>query len=295
MADIFQSPKHFVAFYSYERSVEYPNGHRNVYFIERGNKIMTISGFEQAGVEGANPLYWYLRQNKGLTVSHTSGRTSGTDWRDNDAEIEPLVEIFQGMRDTYEYVGAPRPKRLWSDFLYVSKPIPRASSDERAPRFRGKGFVWEALAKGIKFGFISSSDHLSCHLSYACIIAEKLELESLFEAMKARRTYAATDNIILDVRFEGSDGEHLMGEKFTSNEPVKIKAIIIGTDIIKQIDIIKNNSFVYTIQPNKFDVDFEYVDSEIQSGESYYYLRVIQKNGEMAWGSPVWVTFSKGK
>ena len=32
----------------------------------------------------------------------------GTDWRDNDPDAEPVVEIYQGMRQNYEMPEAPR-------------------------------------------------------------------------------------------------------------------------------------------------------------------------------------------
>ena len=44
-----------------------------------------------------------------IAISHTSGTDSmGTDWRDNDPGIEPVVEIYQGARNSYETLGAPR-------------------------------------------------------------------------------------------------------------------------------------------------------------------------------------------
>src|SRR5207247_10183810 len=63
---------------------------------------------EEAGTEGAARLYAYLRQSGGLAMSHTSATLMGTDWRDNDAQLEPLVEIYQGDRTSAEYEGAPR-------------------------------------------------------------------------------------------------------------------------------------------------------------------------------------------
>ena len=290
VADLFQIKGSFVAFYGYERSVEYPNGHRNIFFVKRGVPILPISQGETLAWEGAERLFWYLRRNNGFSIPHTTGRTSGTDWRDNDPKVENLVEIYQGMRDTYEYPGAPRPKRLWTQFLDPSKRIPRASSSEASSSFRRSGFVWNALAKGYKLGFIASSDHISTHISYAFLIAEKLTPESLLEAVRARRAYAGTDNIILDVRFIGSEGEHLMGEEFVSTTPVRIKAKIYGTDVLQQVNVIKNNELVHTIQANQSSLEFEFVDPKMMPGESYYYVRVIQKNGEMAWGSPAWVT-----
>jgi hypothetical protein len=151
--------------------------------------------------------------------------------------------------------------------------------------------VSNALAKGLKLGFTASSDHISAHISYACILAEELSPEGLFEAIKARRTYAATDNIILSVVFAGSDGEHLMGEKFSSRDPIRIRATIHGTDVIQQIDIIKNGKSTYTTHSNFSQVEFEFTDEKTAPGDNYYYVRVIQKNGQMAWGSPAWVTY----
>ncbi len=52
-------------------------------------------------------LYEEVRRSGGITIPHTSATGMGTDWSDNDPEIEPLVEIFQGDRYSYEQPGAP--------------------------------------------------------------------------------------------------------------------------------------------------------------------------------------------
>ena len=43
--------------------------------------------------------------------------------------------------------------------------------------------------------------------------------------------------------------------------------------------------------PDQKRVEFQYADNASALGESYYYLRVIQEDGEMAWGSPSWVDY----
>ena len=112
-----------------------------------------------------------------------------TDWRDNDPQVEHLVEIYQGLRDTYEHPGAPRLKTL-----------------EPAPEGWKPGHVWNALRKGYRLGFIASSDHFS-----------------------------------------------------TQQERV----------------------------------DFKFLEgANLGSETSYYYLRVLQQDGELAWASPVWVDYS---
>ena len=80
-----------------------------------------------------------------MTVSwrRTPARTGmGTDWRDNDPRIEPVVEIYQGDRQNYERPDAPR-----SD-----------SAKDSIGGWRPKGFVNLALEKGYVMGFEASSD-----------------------------------------------------------------------------------------------------------------------------------------
>jgi hypothetical protein len=55
-------------------------------------------------------------------------------------------------------------------------------------------------------------------------------------------------------------------------------------------DIIKNNRYVYTVEPGKPESDFTFTDSEAATGEAYYYVRVLQYDGQVAWSSQIWVT-----
>ena len=298
IADVFQDPGSFVAFYGYERSVEFPNGHRNVFFARRGARVTPISAGESMGWEGAESLYAYLRRRDGFAIPHTTGRTSGTDWRDNDRHVEPLVEIYQGMRDSYEEPSAPRPYRVGAaaveDAGHPAAPVPRASSAEASSSFRRAGFVSAALAKGHRLGFIASSDHISAHISYACLIAETLTPEGLLEAVRARRAYAATDNIVLDVRFRGSDGEHLMGAEFETSTPVTVAVRVLGTGPIRHVDVIRDNTVVHSVRPDADEAAFSFADVEpaAAGAERCWYVRVVQEDGAMAWGSPAWARFS---
>jgi hypothetical protein len=62
---------------------------------------------------------------------------------------------------------------------------------------------------------------------------------------------------------------------------------------IALVTVIKNNTFVHTVRPEGESVAFEYRDTDIKPGESYYYVRVEQAAGQMAWSSPIWVTYSR--
>ena len=50
---------------------------------------------------------------------------------------------------------------------------------------------------------------------------------------------------------------------------------------------------VVTTGPNTPEVEFNYADTAPPSGEAYYYVRVMQADGEMAWGSPAFVRYVK--
>jgi hypothetical protein len=277
LVDLFHVPAAFSPLYSYERSVPYPNGHRNVIFAQRGVRTLPIPRDELDGKTGAAQLYEYLRQNHGLTMPHSTATSQGTDWRDNGGELEPLVEIYQGYRTSYEYEGAPRA---------ATRDNPQAQKSGWQP----EGFWWNALAKGYKLGVQSSSDHWSTHISYACLLAESLTREALFDAVRRRHAYGATDNILLEFRATAGGAEHLMGDIFRAAASPRFTVRVVGTGAIQQIDVIKNGKFIYTSHPGEKQARFELTDREFAPGDSWYYVRVLQQDGQLAWSSPMWVT-----
>ena len=283
--DIYKIPGVFYPLLNYERTVAYPDGHRNIVWRGRGYDPVRITpGDRENGVAEDDMLGLWKEllsggQQKAISIPHTTATQMGTDWRYNDEQAERLVEMFQGNRDSYEYLGAPR--GATAEKIVVGGYI---SSGEIHP----KGFVWNALAKGYKMGFIASSDHRSTHMSYAAVYTPERTYEDIWDSLRARRTYAATDNIIVDFQ----SGGHAMGEEFSTNKPPRIDVRIIGTTKIQQIDIIKDNTFAYTAHPGVDEVTFTYTDSDIEPGMHYYYVRVIQEDNNMAWGSPIWVEYT---
>ena len=115
--DLYHNPPTFTPMFTYERSVCYPGGHRNVMFTYRGVRTLPRLIGEGRGiltdVNGrdldAEMLYAYLNELGGICASHTSGTGMGTDWRENDPKVEPFVEIYQGDRDSLR--GPRRPPR----------------------------------------------------------------------------------------------------------------------------------------------------------------------------------------
>ncbi|MFQ5810416.1 MAG: hypothetical protein ACE5JM_12430, partial [Armatimonadota bacterium] len=274
LTDAFHLDRTFMPMFTYERSVRYPDGHRNVMFAQRGVRpLPRLAGDQPNGVDrrDAAMLYRMLRQYGGICASHTSGTDMGTDWRDNDPVVEPIVEIYQGCRQSYEAPGAPRAN----------------SAEDSKGGFQGAGYVWNALAKGHRLGFQASSDHVSTHISYAVAYATEPTRRGIFDAFSVRHCYGATDNILMDVRM----GEQMMGDEFATRKAPQLTVHVVGTSPIAQLNVIKDNQIVYSTEPGKAEVDLEWRDMAPRAGTSYYYVRVLQDNGEVGWASPMWIDY----
>ena len=188
----------FSPLFGYERSIRWPYGHRNIINLERGAPAFnkTIEGNMENPDFPRQPeelrLWEHLRGQEAISIPHTIAAGGGTNFAFSDPAMEPLLEIYQGCRMSYEADGAPRVNS--------------------ADRF-ADGFAQSALAKGYKIGFIASSDHRSTHISYAAVYAEEPTREGIFRALQQRHAYAATDNIVVDVRI----GDAIMGRLDADN------------------------------------------------------------------------------
>jgi hypothetical protein len=280
LTDIFHLQGSFIPMFSYERSVQYPEGHRNVVFTQRGIRTLPRVPKVDENAPGNAPdtqmLYKYLRHFNGIVASHTSGTNMGTDWRDNDPLTEPVVEIYQGDRQNYEMPDAPRSN----------------NANDSIGGWRPKGFVSLALEKGYKLAFEASSDHISTHMSYCNLLVTATTREALLEAFQKRHVYGATDDILADVRAEARGVVYMMGDAFETTTTPIIKVKLIGTAPFARVHIIRNNRYVYTVEPKKETVEFTWRDEKPDAGKtSYYYVRGEQQDGEIVWVSPMWITY----
>ncbi|MDB6074349.1 MAG: hypothetical protein JWO89_1989, partial [Verrucomicrobiaceae bacterium] len=278
--DAFHLPGKFTPMFSYERSVSYPEGHRNCVFSQRGVRTLPrlpISDRKEfAPAPDTTMLYKYLHLFSGVCASHTSVTSMGTDWRNNDPEVEPMVEVYQGARQNYEYPGCPR----------------SPTENDSIGGWEPAGFISNAFAKGYRFAFESSSDHGSTHLSYAMVYAEDTTREAILAAMKKRHTYGATDNIIAETHCKAANGvDQVMGDEFKVKGAPTIDIKLIGTMPFAKITIVKDNVEVQVTTPNEKDVHFTWTDPKPEAGKtSYYYVRGEQTNSELVWCSPMWIT-----
>jgi hypothetical protein len=261
--DLFHIPQgqRFIALYGYEHggSMVRRGGHKNVLYSERGQPCLED--------DAPSALFAALSRLRGvetIAIPHQlADGPSATDWTKWDGRYETVAEIFQ-TRGSYEYSTAPRLARVKREGHYY----------------------WDALAMGVRIGAIASSDHGMTHSAYAGVLVEEFSRRGILRAMKARRTFGATDEILLDFRL----GDAPMGAEVTLTEPPRLHAAAFTLKPIRRVDLIRSGQFIYTSQPGGTEYTFAYTDNQFPAGtEGYYYLRVITEGNEIAWSSPIWV------
>ncbi len=278
----------FIGVYSYEHSLARPSGHRNVLFLKRGAPLRAVDRQRNAD-DNLPPNLWMWMSEHALTqagqkvviVPHTFGETTQPigDFKWDNPAFDCLLEIYQGARSSYEAWRAPKGERRGSSQL-----------DEDGH------FAQNVLAHGNRYGFVSFSDHGSTHNSWAAVWVKSEDRAGLFEAMLARRTYAASDEMILKVTADG----HMVGEEFTASagKPPVFKAEVTARENILRVDVVKDGKYIYTTKPNAKSAAIQFQDRSAAPGKAYYYLRVFQTDAEkpggdpeVAWTSPWFVQY----
>jgi len=284
--DLFTNPPVFNGLYAYEHSLGTPSGHRNIVFLRRGAPLRLVDRERAAATDNLPPRLWEWMKSmlggapaqKAVIIPHTFAEMTQPkgDWNWENPEFEPVLEIYQGDRSSYETVAAETGEK-------------RGRSQLSEP---GR-FAQDALAKGYRYGFIASSDHASTHNSYACVWVRDATRAGIIEGMLARRTFAASDDIILDATL----ADHAMGEEFEIAAPAVLKIYVRARNDLVRVDVVRDGRVVYSTPGEGRELRGTWRDADVAAGRHYYYVRAIQRDveapdrdPEMAWGSPFFVT-----
>ncbi len=100
-------------------------------------------------------------------------------WPPEAAVPHPVVELYQGNRGSFEAPGAP---------------LHSFQADPAAPH----ALDW--LREGRRFGFVAASDHVANGRAFTAALVRERSREGVLEALRARRTYAASAPMALDLR-----------------------------------------------------------------------------------------------
>jgi len=306
------APGEFVTFLGYEWAKWRRNGDgdRNVYYLHDHRPMLRS---DDGHYPSPPDLFRGLREETAIVIPHHPAEIGNhCDWKDHDPEKERLVEIYScwGSSERSVHDGNPLPVRP------SGHPGDAAVDDGEVP----EGFVQRALALGWRVGFTGGGDDHIGHpgdevqhggepwrykAGLMAVQAGDRTREAIWDAMWRRRTYATTGPRIL-VGFE-LDGHPMGAELFLSEHPElanvrRIKARVHGTDAVTHVEVVRNNRDVYAYEGGDSDVTFEWEDTEPLDAVhlppatfwsapfTFYYLRITQRDNEMAWTCPVWIS-----
>jgi len=226
-----------------------------------------------------------------------------TNFEEFSPEFERVVEIYNawGCSECTEKEGNLRP----------IKSLSKNGVHETAV-----GSIRKALNQNHRFGFVAGGlddrgiyeglfegDQIQYSPGLTGIVAIEQTRETLLHAISKRSCYATTGpRIVLGFFIAGSQ----MGTEInTLNKPGlvfnrHITGYVCGTAPIKEVSLIRNGVEFHRFEPKETFWEFEYDDMEdltkiaLSSPDerppfTYYYLRVVQEDGHIAWSSPIWV------
>ncbi|MDZ7305787.1 MAG: CehA/McbA family metallohydrolase [candidate division KSB1 bacterium] len=277
----FHTPPDFVTLHAYEwTAARWPNGpgHKNVYFRDEAQPILSLA---DSSANLTTRLFAQLREAGALAVPHHIGWT-GIDWPQHDPQVQALVEIVS-VHGAFEYSG--------------NEPITHRGG---IPGM----FMQDGLARGLRFGVLGASDGHGLiwhhgigrkrdpwlHGLAGVWIKGGLTRQSLLEALQARRVYA-TSGVRILLHFS-ADG-HAQGSEYETGRPPRLAVRVVGTAKIRYVYLLRDNQVIHR-HGGDFGVGdmvrFEFKDEQAAIGTHWYYVRVVQQDGEMAWSSPIWIT-----
>ena len=233
------------------------------------------------------------------------GKTTCYDFKDFNNEFERVVEIYNawGSSECTGKEGSLRP----------------ILGDKNGIQETPEGSIQKALNQGCRFGFIGGgyddrgpygnlfdSDQAQYTPGLTAILAKDHNRASLFQALQNRSCYATTgERMIVGIHVAGFG----MGSELeTKSRPGlefnrHITGYCIGTAPIQEAILVRNGKDFQKLEVKEDIVEFEIDDSDslreiaLTTKEDrlpfiYYYLRVVQKDGHIAWSSPIWVDLS---
>jgi hypothetical protein len=214
----FTEDHRFIAYLGYEWTVSnVSGGHHNVLFRTpegrnriAGQQFPTLSRLYAGLRQAADPADVVV-----IPHAHQAG-----DYRQNDPELEPLVEIMS-QHGNFEWFG-----RMYLNHGHQVGFT--AASDNHLSQ---PGYT------------VANNGSLAQRGGLGAILATEKTRDAIFDAMKSLKAYATTgDRIILDVTLNGGS----MGSRVPFDRERRIEGRVIGTAPIESVTIVRNDQTVWS-------------------------------------------------
>ncbi len=234
-----------------------------------------------------------LADKKAVAIPIWSGWRGGEfmgkrfNWGPVDDATQRLVEVYSS-DGAVEFHDNPFP-------IHGSKEVPRlfGPSDQASNHYGA--FVRDGLAKGHKMGLVAggarkfSFDRTPFYSAgLTAVWAENLTERSVWEAVYQRRAYGTTGaRIFVDFKVNGQ----FMGSTVKAGKSAVVYVHVVGTAPIDYVQVWKYEEdfeISRTLESETEYLNSRWIDEDPPNG-GFYYLRVRQVDGHMAWAGPVWV------
>ena len=257
--ELYNIPDRFATLNAYEWSqgfgVKDKAGHYNVIFRSRGDLLRASHNDSDAPQKLATGLTNPMREGM-MIAANPSELSSSIDWiKAPDTVL--LTEIFNA-KGNFENMDCPH-----HPFEYNRKVNPRST-------------VQEGL-KNLPLGFVGGGGHEG--LGITCVIADNLSREAIYDGLAQRRCYATTGaRIILEYSING----YPMGSVVPPNRLLQVQVIVEGTSEITEALLITDIGVIPLPSKNNK------IDTKLNLDPCMYaYVRIMQRDGECAWSSPI--------
>ncbi len=185
-----------------------------------------------------------------------------------------------------------------SESEYCSRPLLPAQASDYSGHY-----VADALELGWVLGLMASSDDhagrpgatdwLRTQQAYpgglVAVWAPELTREAVWEALWNRRCYGTTGaRIYLEFSVDGEPmGSIIQGSAFSGTHVIEVR--VMGDNPILAAEVLRGRQTAYVCSGYGPSLHFAYRDTPPPGSANYYYVRITQTDGEMAWSSPVWI------
>ena len=80
-----------------------------------------------------------------------------------------------------------------------------------------------------------------------------------------------------------------MGDEFAAAGAPKLDVHVVGTADLAEVAVLKDSVVVDLLKADGREYKGTWTDPKPSAGVHYYYVRVLQKDKALAWGSPMWI------
>lgn len=235
----------------------------------------------------------------------TMGKATEFNFDNFDPDFERVVEIYNA------WGCSERTKK-------EGNTLPITFEGKTGMGESAEGSIQKALQRNCRFGFVAGglddrgiygelfdSDQTQYFPGLTAIIAPTHTRDALLEALYQRSCFATTgERMIVGLYLAGLP----MGKETSTAEKRglamnrHLSGYAAGTTGLKTVEIIRNGKVIKTFEPEGYALEFTYDDftplekvclpsKDKKPPFVYYYIRVTQKDGHMAWSSPIWVDY----